>query len=163
MNINANKIWPDILRCFESKKKEQILLSLSRKKYYARAESSDVVKPIHHRGRNSLALDITRARRLYHNVTTSRGQSSTRCLEYLSTKNSFVPKRIFPRFFHDCSSSPPTAKMAPYSPPSLAWKGKARGANIFVGSAFSSALPIFLGGRDKRGGGHRAVKIPQRE
>lgn len=144
MNINANirKIWPDILRCFKSKKKEQILLSLSRKKYYARAESSDVVKPIHHRGRNSLALDITRARRLYHNVTTSHGQSSTRCLEYLSTKNSFVPKRIFPRFFHDCSSSPPNGKNGAVFPTVFGMKREGEGGQYFRGAG------IFLGFAD---------------
>lgn len=143
MNINANKIWPDILRCFESKKRNKFFsLSLSRKKYYARAESSDVVKPIHHRGRNSLALDITRARRLYHNVTTSRGQSSTRCLEYLSTKNSFVPKRIFPRFFHDCSSSPPNGKNGAVFPTVFAMKREGEGGQYFRG------VGIFLGFAD---------------
>lgn len=143
MNINANKIWPDILRCFESKKRNKFFsLSLSRKKYYARAESSDVVKPIHHRGRNSLALDITRARRLYHNVTTSRGQSSTRCLEYLSTKNSFVPKRIFPRFFHDCSSSPPKGKNGAVFPTVFGMKREGEGGQYFRG------VGIFLGFAD---------------
>lgn len=143
MNINANKILPDILRCFKSKKRNKFFsLSLSRKKYYARAESSDVVKPIHHRGRNSLALDITRARRLYHNVTTSRGQSSTRCLEYLSTKNSFVPKRIFPRFFHDCSSSPPNGKNGAVFPTVFAMKREGEGGQYFRG------VGIFLGFAD---------------
>lgn len=133
---------------FRVEKKEQILLSLSRKKYYARAESSDVVKPIHHRGRNSLALDITRARRLYHNVTTSRGQSSTRCLEYLSTKNSFVPKRIFPRFFHDCSSSPPNGKNGAHR----LWHEKGRrGGPIFSWGRHFPRLCRFSSGVEIRG------------